>query len=175
MKGRNMKLKLIMISAILSVIISFNTNAAEDFENDMQKNFVNIATKYRDSVSTANNDLQVRLLFKKRTKEFNELNFNGDVSNWSGKVKYISATGDTVYFDIEIAPKIIFTIYTNIEDPIVGKIANLNEGQKVIFSGNLTPAPGKTGFYERSMTTRGSLEEPEFKFELTDININNAE
>ena len=97
MKGRNMKLKLIMISAILSVIISFNTNAAEDFENDMQKNFVNIATKYRDSVSTANNDLQVRLLFKKRTKEFNELNFNGDVSNWSGKVKYISATGDTVY------------------------------------------------------------------------------
>ena len=128
-----MKLKLIMLSAILSVIISFNTNAAEDFENDMQKNFVNIATKYRDSISTANNDLQVRLLYKKRAKEFNELNFNGYVSNWSGRVNYISATGDDVYFDIEIAPKILFKISTNIEDPIVGKIANLNKGQKVIF------------------------------------------
>ena len=170
-----MKLKLIMLSAILSVIISCSTNAAEDFENDMQKNFVNIATKYRDSISTANNDLQVRLLYKKRAKEFNELNFNGYVSNWSGRVNYISATGDDVYFDIEIAPKILFKISTNIEDPIVGKIANLNKGQKVIFSGNLTPAPEKAGFYEQSITTRGSLEEPEFKFGLTDININNAE
>lgn len=48
-------------------------------------------------------------------------------------------------------------------------MAEMNEGQKVIFSGFLQADPGERGYKEESFTTEGSLEEPEFTFSLTAI------
>ena len=164
-----MKLNLLIGTIACLFITLSNVNAQEYNISDIQENFTKIAVRYRDSISTANNDLQVRLLFKKRAKEFNELNFDGQVSNWIGTVTRISAVNDDIYLDIEIAPKIIFSFSANIENPLAEKLAELNKGQKVLFSGNLIPKPEEAGFCEKSITTRGSIEEPEFKFNLTSI------
>lgn len=147
-------------------------STAVNSEN-IQKSFTDIATKYRNAIlsPTPKNDIQIRLLLKKRTKEFNALNFDGVVKDWVGTVDYTSATGDTVFLDIEIAPKVQLSVKTDIDNPFVEAIAVLQKNQKIIFSGNLIPDTEGTGFEEISMTTKGSLKEPEFSFNLTNIDL----
>lgn len=140
---------------------------------DMQQDFTDIAVKYKNEMTrtTPKNDIQTRILLKKRAKDFNALNFDGNVQNWKGTINRISTFGDDVYFYIGLAPKVKLIFHTEIDDPIVENIAEMKQGENVIFSGQLEPEPDDKGFYEMSMTTKGSLEEPEFRFTLTDIKI----
>lgn len=149
-----------------------NISTSVSSEN-MQKLFTDIAIKYRNKIlsSTPKNDIQIRLLLKKRTKEFNELDFDGAVKDWEGTVNYTSATGDRIYLNIEIAPKIKLSVRTNIEHSLIETIAVLQRKQKIRFSGNLIPDIEGTGFEERSLTTKGGLKEPEFIFNITSIEL----
>lgn len=156
--------------------INTNTGYADDGHtstSDMQRKFTEIASKYQDLVSTAKNDIQLRLLYKKRTKEFNDLNFNGNVVAWEGTLKRLSTIDDSVFIDIELAPSIEFYCHTNMERSFIDDIAAARIGQKVIFSGKLTPDSDDKGFEEKSFTTKGSLEKPEFEFNLKDIKVVN--
>lgn len=179
-----MKRTLLLATALLSFALPCysDTNIQEDNQTqtahvikseDMQKKFIDIATKYRNEMlsSKPKNDIQIRLLLKKRAKEFNELNFDGTVKNWKGSVAYASATGNRIFFDIEIAPEIELSVKMDIDNPLVETLAVLEKNQKVIFSGNLVPDIGGKGFDETSFTTKGSLKEPEFSFNLTEIEL----
>jgi len=160
-----MKRTLLLATALFALVASRYSYA------DMQKDFTDIAVKYKNEIIPPKNDVQIRILLKKRTKEFSALNFDGKVQNWSGTISRISTFGDNIYFDIELAPKIKLSFYTEVDDPIVETIAEMKQGQNVIFSGHLVPEPDDRGFEETSITTKGSLEEPEFRFTLTDIKL----
>lgn len=138
-------------------------------EDNVEQQFIEINQKYQNALVSTTNDIQQRLLLKQRKQEFASWNFNGKAENWIGTVSYLSATGDDVRIDIEIAPKIILSVSTTIDNPLVSVIASLYKGQRVMFSGSLASS-NDTFFYERSITTRGGLEEPEYKFTLTKIN-----
>lgn len=139
---------------------------------DVQKDFTDIAVKYKNEMVSPKNDIQMRLLLKKRTKDFNALNFDGNIQNWKGTISRISTFGDDIYFRIELAPKVELVFHTDMDDPIVEKIVEMKQGQQVVFSGQLEPEPDDKGFHEMSLTTKGGLEKPEFKLILTDIKIN---
>lgn len=153
--------------------VAIENNKEGTINSDLQAKFTEIATKYQRAVSTAQNDVQLRLLYKKRTADFNNLNFNGSVIAWNGTLKRMSTMGDSVYIYIEIAPKIEIICNTDIEKSFISNIATAQTGQKVVFSGDLIPNPEDKGFVEESYTTKGSLENPEFRFELKNIDVVN--
>lgn len=146
----------------------FITNNNEISAPDIQYRFIDVIKKYQIESPEQWNDVQKRLIYKKRGKDLKSLNFSGDVQNWVGNVKRISTFGDDVFLRIEIAHDIILFVSADIEDEIVEKISPLQDGQQIIFSGKLKP-DSSAGFDEVSFTTDGGLTEPEFKFTLTDI------
>lgn len=140
-----------------------------------QDEFLAITAKYQkelvyeNAIRSNSNDIRIRKLLRKRTDEYNRLNFNGYVQNWKGTITSISTMKDDVYVTIEIAPKVLLKIDTSMRNPLSDVLAEMNTDEQVIFSGSLEPDPQGCGFAEKSITTKGSLEEPEFKFILESI------
>lgn len=140
-----------------------------------QDEFLAITAKYQkelvyeNAIRSNSNDIRIRKLLRKRTDEYNSLNFNGYVQNWKGTITSISTMKDDVYVTIEIAPKVLLKIDTSMRNPLSDVLAEMNTDEQVIFSGSLKPDPQGCGFAEMSITTKGSLEEPEFKFILESI------
>ena len=149
------------------IFVNNNGNVTANMP-DIQKRFIEIVKGYQGTTLEQMNDIQKRLILKKRGNDLKTLNFDGSAQNWTGNVSDISAFGDSIFFRIEVAPKVILFVSTDIEDAIVEKISPLQEGQRVVFSGKLK-TDSSSGFSEVSFTTDGGIEEPEFKFTLTDI------
>lgn len=152
-----------------------NANKAQRFQQlgelpEIEQNFINLLAKYQNEVSSSNvkNDIQKRMLLKKRTKELTEADFNGIVKDWVGFVSNIETLGDNIQIDIEISPNITLRYTSNMNDPLIDTIAELQVNDKVTFSGKLKPSDS-LGFQEYSLTTVGSLKSPDFEFNVTEI------
>ncbi len=152
-----------------------NANKAQRFQQlgeipEIEQNFINLLVKYQNEVSSSNvkNDIQKRMLLKKRTKELTEADFNGIAKDWGGFVSNIETLGDNIQIDIEISPNITLRYTSNMNDPLIDTIAELQVNDKVTFSGKLKPSDS-LGFQEYSLTTVGSLKSPDFEFNVTEI------
>lgn len=152
-----------------------NANKAQRFQQlgeipEIEQNFINLLVKYQNEVSSSNikNDIQKRMLLKKRTKELTEADFNGIAKDWVGFVSNIETLGDNIQIDIEISPNITLRYTSNMNDPLIDTIAELQVNDRVTFSGKLKPSDS-LGFQEYSLTTVGSLKSPDFEFNVTEI------
>ncbi len=161
-------------TAVLTQLVK-NTNKAQRFQQlgeipEIEQNFINLLVKYQNEVSSSNvkNDIQKRMLLKKRTKELTEADFNGIAKDWVGFVSNIETLGDNIQIDIEISPNITLRYTSNMNDPLIDTIAELQVNDRVTFSGKLKPSDS-LGFQEYSLTTVGSLKSPDFEFNVTEI------
>lgn len=157
-------------TAVLTQLVK-KANKAQRFQQlgeipEIEQNFINLLVKYQNEVSSSNvkNDIQKRMLLKKRTKELTEADFNGITKDWVGFVSNIETLGD----NIEISPNITLRYTSNMNDPLIDTIAELQVNDKVTFSGKLKPSDN-LGFQEYSLTTVGSLKSPDFEFNVTEI------
>ena len=161
-------------TAVLTQLVK-NANKAQRFQQlgeipEIEQNFINLLVKYQNEVSSSNvkNDIQKRMLLKKRTKELTEADFNGIAKDWVGFVSNIETLGDNIQIDIEISPNITLRYTSNMSDPLIDTIAELQVNDRVTFSGKLKPSDS-LGFQEYSLTTVGSLKSPDFEFNVTEI------
>lgn len=161
-------------TAVFTQVVK-NANKAQRFQQlgeipEIEQNFINLLVKYQNEVSSSNikNDIQKRMLLKKRTKELTEADFNGIAKDWVGFVSNIETLGDNIQIDIEISPNITLRYTSNMNDPLIDTIAELQVNDKVTFSGKLKPSDS-LGFQEYSLTTVGSLKSPDFEFNVTEI------
>lgn len=161
-------------TAVLTQLVK-NANKAQRFQQlgeipEIEQNFINLLVKYQNEVSSSNvkNDIQKRMLLKKRTKELTEADFNGIAKDWVGFVSNIETLGDNIQIDIEISPNITLRYTSNMNDPLIDTIAELQVNDRVTFSGKLKPNDN-LGFQEYSLTTVGSLKSPDFEFNITEI------
>ncbi|HAU29831.1 MAG TPA: hypothetical protein DCW68_06975 [Rhodospirillaceae bacterium] len=91
--------------------------------------------------------------------------------DWTGYVDKIdNASDDGAYVSIVIAED--FTLHAKV-DPgynLMSIVRTLNHGDNIMFSGDFEKDPeGKDCFRERSITTSGSMMEPDFSFTLYEI------
>lgn len=161
-------------TAVLTQLVK-NANKAQRFQQlgeipEIEQNFINLLVKYQNEISSSNvkNDIQKRMLLKKRTKELTESDFNGIAKDWVGFVSNIETLGDNIQIDIEISPNITLRYTSNMNDPLIDTIAELQVNDRVTFSGKLKPSDS-LGFQEYSLTTVGSLKSPDFEFNVTEI------
>lgn len=161
-------------TAVLTQLVK-KANKAQRFQQlgeipEIEQNFINLLVKCQNEVSSSNvkNDIQKRMLLKKRTKELTEADFNGITKDWVGFVSNIETLGDNIQIDIEISPNITLRYTSNMNDPLIDTIAELQVNDKVTFSGKLKPSDN-LGFQEYSLTTVGSLKSPDFEFNVTEI------
>ena len=150
-----------------------------------QKRFVAIIQDAQRSSRTASNEMQKGGIKARRDKAICDLIASGNglsVSNWSGKIKKLSANGDGKgVLDIEIGPGISVKTWNNsISDSMHGTLINpasklferasaMQVGQMVLFSGKFHSGSGSECVYEASITLEGKISEPEFIMTFSEI------
>jgi hypothetical protein len=107
----------------------------------------------------------------------------GTIRDWTGTVTQLDATGDgRGILSVKIAPAITLQTTNNsfseaatntptlipARSPLLAAVSKLAVGQKVRFSGNLYPSV-QDCMEESSITTEGSMTDPEFLFRFTEV------
>ena len=123
---------------------------------------------------SAVNEIQASIVYKTANSETDAAvtKYGQEFTNWVGKISDISTTqgGTFASFLIKSDGGVEYRPLSPIQDntPSYARIASMKNGQRVFFSGKLT---GKSPNWERSITERGSLEDPEFRIEFSYIGI----
>ena len=144
----------------------------QKLEQEEQREFSSIINSFRDQYKSASNSVKESSLRYERGVEISKILPDKKVSNWIGILK--SVTGDknaklNILLDgaedITIENKDGISLGTSLHSAI----ANLVEGEKVIFSGQFLPSDKVDYILENSYTQRGSMADPEFTINFSDI------
>lgn len=148
---------------------------------DQQRDFVSIVNVFKADFETAKNEIQQSMSRDRRAKEIGDLISSTTISKWFGTIKSIETTsegkgvlminvGNNVYVGTWNNALSDYLDGTLIEksDPVYAALANMKAGDKIIFSGKFIRSH-EDGVKERSITIRGSMQEPEFLFKFSNI------
>lgn len=146
-----------------------------------QTDFVSIAKNFRTDFDTANNEIKQSIARDGRAKAIRELITSTAVESWYGTIVSIETTSEgKAIFMVRLADNVHIGTWNNalsdyldgtlIEktDPVYSALADMKAGDKVIFSGNFIPSQ-EDGVKERSITIRGSMQDPEFLFKFNQV------
>ena len=148
-----------------------------------QIRFVSVITTAQKAVRTAKNDMQLGGIKSNRTKEICNVLTGLGVNNWTGYVKKVDSNSDGKgVLSIEIAPDVVLLTWNNAisdvfhetlidpESPVFAVASGLKYGNPVKFSGRFFTEAGNC-IAEQSLTLKGKLEEPEFTFKFSQIEL----
>lgn len=148
---------------------------------DQQRDFISIVNVFKSHFETANNEIQQSISRDQRAKELGELLTLTTISKWFGTIKSIETTsegkavlminiGDNVYVGTWNNALSDYLDGTLIEksDPVYLALADMKVGDKVSFSGSFIRS-NEDGVKERSLTIRGSMQDPEFLFKFNHV------
>ena len=148
-----------------------------------QKQFLNIVVKAQSSSISATNDMQRGGFLSTRSRKLCDLLRTIDFSpnNWIGTIDDVNSNSDgkgVLY--IKLATDVFLKTSNNSfsdigsntllepTSPIFIAVAEMVKGDKVKFSGNFfTQKPHC--IYEKSLSLRGKISEPEFKFKFSKV------
>jgi hypothetical protein len=147
-----------------------------------QKRFMAAVTKAQDTAENADNDLQLGGALSTRNKTICDTVGRGAVRGWVGEVSLLDANGEGKgILEIELADDVHVGTWNNFlsdavdntlieAGPLFDKIINLEEGQRVRFSGELVEELGGDPCINDSrMTLYGKVSDPAFIFRFSDV------
>lgn len=140
----------------------------------IQKTFELARTGKIDEYQAAKNQVIQSAIFNSVDAEMNAIisKQGRHLVNWEGTVKtiYTSHAGADVYIKIVSANNVEYSLQNEAKagTSIYRQIAELQEGQRVTFSGKLERV-GSSSKWECSLTELGSLTNPEFKVSFESI------
>lgn len=185
-----------LMFVLLIFLSSLSTKTASNSDNKLrinqknnieflptkQKEFIKVINAQEENFKNAKNELlqsEVRLNRKLLIKE--TLN-NLVIDSWVGEIAHLSTNSEgQAILEILISPNIRLLTWNNmisdisfntmipINSNLFQKLKNLEVGQRVSFSGKFFY--GEDFIYEKSMTIKGSMKNPEFLFSFSDINL----
>lgn len=152
------------INSIPSIQSFQSTNKTElkNLQNELE---ISRTSKF-DEYNSAINQIQQSAIFNKANSDMLEVieRISGVIVNWKGRIKSITTSHGGVDARVSIVStnNVIYRTDSDIQSgtKIYNQLSSLREGQQVKFSGKMTHG-GSRG-YERSLSERGSLREPEF-------------
>lgn len=144
--------------------------------SEFQHGFMSIVADYAKRYDAAENELQKSALFTERIKQFRKLKGKPEhIKDWIGVLKQMGTNGDgKAYLTISLSPNLLTVStwnnsFSDISDhtlipqksPIYTKLAQMKEGNVVMFSGKLLRTT--------NITEKGKMTEPDFLFAFTNI------
>ena len=174
-------------SAVMPTITSLSTPAPTRIMAAAEVEFCNIigetSKQYESLADQGANELKLSKIRTARKSALRTALKGGKIKDWTGTLKTLTTTSEgKAHVAVELPCEIPVSVQTwnnelsDIFDktlipqssPIFDKIAELKEGQKVMFGGQFLP-DDKNGFGEQSMSEAGSLKEPGFSFRFSNI------
>jgi hypothetical protein len=140
-----------------------------------EKAFVKIVEKGIDQGDAADNDLKMGRAMKKRDKAVCSLHAS-TVHNWVGTVTTLDSNGDgNGILSVQLQGDIAVGTWNNAfsdagdntlikSDKLMDRLADMDEGQTVKFSGTFIRSPDGGCTYPKGLTKIGKLLEPEYVF-----------
>lgn len=172
------------LKIVLGFLILVSCHAVFASEDDpSQDSFKDFICKHRRDYRDATNEVQRTRIFRTRVSELRNFFKNSlSIKNWRGIVRDISTTTDSkVSLEISFGCGIKMGTWNNalsdigdftlidIDSELAERIAPLSIGQKITFSGTLSP--DRINFIrEKSITEQGAMTAPEFLIQFTAIN-----
>jgi len=150
-----------------------------------QARFIEVVSKYKEKFGHAKNELQKSNLRDQRKDAIYDSLSEYSVSSWVGTIKEIGSNNDgKATLSVIIASNIEVTTWNNAlsdiksntliekDTQIYNTLLNLRKGHPVKFSGTFFQSD-KDYIEEQSMTTDGSMTNPEFLFKFESVELNN--
>ena len=125
----------------------------------------------------------LEVIVTERTEKLKSILGNGTVQNWNGTIsKILVSEGKGAFLDVKLPCGTFLepqdSLIIHIESELYQKLRKYSENSQIVFSGNfiIPPSDDAQGKYpheifygEKSLTTEGSIKEPEFLFQFTDF------
>lgn len=143
-----------------------------------QQDFISVINKMKEEYDSAENELKKSVIRTKRGKLIADaLNNSHQINNWSGIVKTLKTTsnGKAIFAIVIQGTEIeLGTVNNEFSDlfgdktlidqnnPLYNTISDLNEGEKIRFSGKFLKSNETDFAMEMSLTENGSMKNPEF-------------
>lgn len=179
-------------SVFLAVSIGLALSACQQGIGELpypssQRQFVDLNRGCVTAYRAGTNEIQRSLAFNSCNESRTQFAARSPIRGWLGTVESISTDqgADVVSFRIATSMEGFDITYGTVSNrmsdarygslitqtsPLFGVLANLHEGDRVVFDGEFLGDPaGKIGTWESSMTERGSMEEPEFNIRFTNV------
>lgn len=150
-------------------------------EESLQQRLGTTVQTFAEQYKSASNDIKKSQLRQGRKDAIAALFPNLVVTNWTGSLKSLRTDSEgnaSIVVQLDDASATVKTMSTAAFDTastmikkgsaIYEKIANLNVGEKVVFSGAFI-AGDKDHLKEMSITEAGSMSAPDFLFRFSDI------
>ncbi|OTA15323.1 hypothetical protein Xvie_02820 [Xenorhabdus vietnamensis] len=148
---------------------------------EFQAQFIQVVSSFFDRYVQASNELQKSSLRVERKEQISKIFPGYSVTSWVGKIKELDTNSDgKAILSVQIASNITIQTWNNelsdignntlIEKgtSVYKSLFPLKVGQKIEFSGSFFPSP-EDSFKETSLTSDGSMKEPEFLFKFLSV------
>lgn len=169
-----MKLLDLFVTAGLISFLSISVARSQTVE---QNAFVAVINESADSYQSMGTELQKTNVRRERASRLCSVKPNARVVSWSGTVAQVtSKSGGEAGLVIRLSSRVKFksanrAFSNNMikpNNPLYARLLSINIGQKVFFDGYLY-SDSRDCFDEMSITERGSVMDPEFRFQFTDV------
>jgi hypothetical protein len=172
-----------MRNLILAGFLVFGATAsAQEMPTDQQA-FRDVIVTAREAYDAATNDLAKGGQRPKRAEAICEVVPSKKIKDWTGTVYDLSTNGDGLgVLSIEMEGDIWISTWNNAlsdisydtlidsNSDLFSALAELSEGQQVIFSGSFFKEDQASDCYkEKSMSMSGSMSQPEFVFDFSSV------
>jgi hypothetical protein len=174
--------------AALAVVLAAAAPAAAPMGPDVEAWVVKTAADYAEQYANARNDMAKGLLRSARGRALcaEPSRFKpsqGTVRDWTGTIEQMGALDDgRGSLEVRIAANVVLKTTNNgfseslsetktlipAGSPLLAAVVGLSVGQKIRFSGNFWPSVVDC-MEERSVTTSGSMSEPDYMFRFTAV------
>lgn len=172
-----MKNSIIKVVTVLVLSVTASTSSLLGAESNSQQAFIRIIEEQRNGYNAGETELQKTLTRIKRAKrlcDFGSLN----VESWVGKVSRVSSDSEgNAGLEVDLGHQTVLKSFGSLfgvgtmetpTSPIYEKLIALRKGDKIRFSGQFIQNK-QDCFRELSLTERGSMLEPEFEFDFSEI------
>jgi hypothetical protein len=147
-----------------------------------QSNFVNLVETYSSRFGGAKNELQESIMRDERRGAILDVLESGlSVANWQGTISQLETNMEgKAILSVRVSPNVVLKTWNNalsdiFDNTLIDKnspsylaLIELSVGDNVLFSGNFLSSD-EDGVKETSITTGGSMQEPEFLFKFNKI------
>jgi len=139
---------------------------------NIQKEFEQVISEYRERYKRAENALQKRVVREERKKAIKKLHMDRRAKQWVGKVHRISTYDDgSGWLCVELEKDLLLTSISSsfpVGSQTYKTLLSLKEGQKINFSGEFYILGGNSE-YSKNYTEYQTMNRPEFFFKFTKI------
>lgn len=150
--------------------------------SEQQSRFLAVTAEFSDRFGSATNELQQSVLRdERRAALVKALASQRSVTGWVGTIRRLETNSEgNAILAIRLSPNTEIGTWNNalsdITDgtlidkgtPLYNRLLNMSVGDTVAVSGNFFPSDAD-GVKETSLTTRGSMSEPEFLFRFQEV------